>query len=185
MNAIRCPQCGSLNSNSAAECGQCHESFQNLSETAYVSVSPDEFHKLAAPGPRDATNAWYDIPRDNEYGKNVHFWYRIYCGIFIAAFLIAIGFGINMLVSPQGTYPSTVENGQFYGGVFYVVLGLALAPIYIVALLSPRKPWAWTLGMVLSIFGLITCCFLPSLILIIYWTKPETRVYFGRSIKVK
>ncbi len=171
-----------LNSNSAAQCGECKFSFQDLPPTAYVSVPPGEFEKLAAPSPRDISNAWYDIPKDNETGRKIYLWYRIYSGCLLFASVVIICAGVYVFTAPPGA-PGTTEEGQTVGAVLYIILGSITAVLYSIALFSPRKPWSWVFGVVLLAIGIVTFCFLPSLVLLIFWSKPETRAFFGRKIK--
>jgi Na+/pantothenate symporter len=67
--------------------------------------------------------------------------------------------------------------------VIYIILGSITAVLSSIALFSPRKPWSWVLGVVLLAIGIVGICFLPSLLMLIFWTKPETRAYFGRKMK--
>src|ERR1044072_3215925 len=183
MNAIRCPECKALNSNSAAECGQCKISFQNLPPTAYVSVPPAEFEKLAADSPRDISGARYDTPQDNETGRKIHLGYRVYCAFLLFVSVVIICTGVYVFTGLPGTLDTTPE-GQTIGAVFYIISGCIATVLYSIALFSPRKPWSWVFGVVLLAIGIVTICFLPSLILLIFWSKPETRAYFGRKIAV-
>jgi Na+/pantothenate symporter len=67
-------------------------------------------------------------------------------------------------------------------GIFYAVLGVIFFIIFAVALVLPRKPYNWIVGIVMMALGMTSCCFLPFLIpLLIYWIKPETKAYFGRN----
>ena len=65
-------------------------------------------------------------------------------------------------------------------GVPTVLMGIGLAGVFFVALVLPRKPWAWIVHIVLICLGLTGC---PTLFicipLLIYWIKPETKAWFG------
>src|ERR1041384_236513 len=169
MNAIRCPQCGLLNSNSAAECGQCEFSFQDLPPAAYVSVSAAEFKKSSAPNPRQISNAWYDIPKDNKTGKRIYLWYRIYCGclLFVSVVVICAAVGLLTGVSVEPILFDAAPERQTLGAVIYIILGSITAVLSSIALFSPRKPWSWVLGVVLLAIGIVGICFLPSLLMLI------------------
>lgn len=182
MNGIRCRECKQLNTTSALLCDNCGNSFSNLPHEAYVSVPAADLEQTqtATFSPPLFSNQ-YIIPADNETGAKIHLWYRIYCGVFILSAIVLFCVAVDMMVSRPGTYNSEAPENQFISGVFWAIVAPIFGAIYAIALFSPRKPWAWVYGIVLLAIGIATCCFLPSLILLIYWAKEETRVYFGRK----
>jgi hypothetical protein len=175
MNAIRCPQCSTVNSLSALDCQQCHFTFRNLPPTAFVSVPTSEVYQSQNP------NSHFAIPRDNETGRKAFFWYRVYCGVMVAIYLSLAAMGIALTVIRPETNEQSAEEVLIMG-IIYGVLGAVLFLVFAVALFLPRKSWNWIVGIVMMALGMTSCCFLPFLIpLLIYWLKPETKAYFGRN----
>jgi hypothetical protein len=178
MNAIRCPNCTSINQISARQCRQCEMPFSYLPQTAYVSVPVEQTYEAQAFGFRPPP---LSMPQDNEIGRQAFFWYRVYCGVMIVIYLFSIGLGaFFMSFAPETREYSSEET--FIMGIFYAALGAVFLIVSVVALLLPRKPYNWVVGIVMMALGMTSCCFLPFLIpLLIYWVKPETKAYFGRN----
>jgi hypothetical protein len=174
MNAISCPQCSAVNPSSAMACRQCTYPFSNLPHTSYISVPMDQVY--GNPGSFAG-----NIPRDNEIGRNAFFWYRIYCGCLIMLYFALAALGLFLVAFVPDT--GAREDTEVYiTGMVYGILGLIFGIIFLIALLLPRKPWNWIVGIIMIALGMTSCCTLPALIpLLIYWLKPETKVYFGRN----
>ncbi len=178
MNAIRCPNCTAINQLAAAACHQCGLPFSHLPQTAYVSLPAEQIF--------EARNSFRPTPppsfsTDNEIGRKTFFWYRVYCGALAAIYLLVAALGIALAVYAPETREYRAEE-TFIMGVVYAVLGVVFLIVFAVALLLPRKPYNWIVGIVMMAIGMTSCCFLPFLIpLLIYWVKPETKAYFGRN----
>ena len=176
MNGIRCPQCSLVNPLSAVECRQCRLPFGNLPPTAFVSAPVEEIYKTQNSNHQSAA-----IPQDNETGRKAFLWYRVYCGLMIALYLLVTVVGVFLaVVQPQSGTNSPEE--MLITGIVYAVLGGIFFLVFAVALFMPRKSWNWVVGIVMIGLGMTSCCFLPFLIpLLIYWLKPETKAFFGRN----
>jgi hypothetical protein len=185
MNAIRCPNCHSINQMSAAQCQQCQMPFGNLPTTAYVSVPVEQTYEAQVFAAAAGFNAPPPVgaipPQDNEIGRKTFFWYRVYCGALAALYLLIIPFGLFLaFYAPETREHNSQET--FIMGIIYAVLGAVFFVVFAVALFLPRKPYNWIVGIVMMALGMTSCCFLPVLIpLLIYWVKPETKAYFGRN----
>ena len=60
-------------------------------------------------------------------------------------------------------------------------IGSVFSALFVASFLLPPRPWAWIFHLVLICIGMTSGCTLPaSVALLIFWLKPETRVYFGR-----
>ena len=102
--------------------------------------------------------------------------------------LVFIGFGVFLVANPDffvdksespGLGSLNEELETQVAGVFYAGLGVILALAFIVALLTPRRFWAWIYNLVLICLGLTSCCFWPITIpLLIFWIKPEVRAWY-------
>lgn len=67
-------------------------------------------------------------------------------------------------------------------GAALVVLGLVLSLAYGAAPFLPRVPWVWVYHLVLIGLAMTSACCLPICVpLLIWWIKPDSRAYFGRS----
>lgn len=179
MNAIRCPNCNSTNQLSAVQCQQCQMPFSNLPTSAYVSVPVEQTYEARALGFNPPP---LSMPQqDNEIGRKAFLWYRVYCGVMVALYLFVTVMGV-FLASYAPTTREYRSEETFVMGIIYAVLGVIFFLVFAVALFLPRKSYNWIVGIVMMAIGMTSCCFLPFLIpLIIYWVKPETKAYFGRS----
>jgi len=99
------------------------------------------------------------------------------------------GFGLGMWFIALGVFflvvkPDTDFEGfpSYFVGLFFVILGVVFFAPYILAPFFPKKPWAWIYGIVMICIGMTSACTLPaSIALLIFWLKPETKQYFGRT----
>lgn len=174
MNAIRCPNCSVTNQPSAIACHVCGVSFSNIPQTAYVSIPAEQMIEAFSTN-RDLSFFDYDT------GRKTFMWYRVYCGLMVGLyFLVAATGTIVAIVQPVS--PGQPEHESLVMGIVYALLGLIFGTLYLVALFLPRKPFNWIVGIIAIAFGMTSCCFLPALIpLLIFWVKPETKAYFGRT----
>jgi hypothetical protein len=121
------------------------------------------------------------IPQDNETGRKAFFWYRVYCASLAVLYLLVTIGGAFLAVTPNLIPDKSAEETMFVG-IFYGIIGAIFLLVFAVAFFLPRKPFNWIVGIVMISLGMTSCCFLPFLIpLLIYWIKPETKAYFGRS----
>lgn len=89
--------------------------------------------------------------------------------------------GIVLLVVKPDTRQYDQTEIVMVGGI-YAALGAVFFIIFAAALFLPPKPYNWIVGIVLICLGMTSCCFLPICVpLLIYWIKPETKAFFGRT----
>ena len=177
MNAIRCPQCGTVNQMSATGCRQCFYSFANLPSTAYVSVSPQELYGSA----QAFGGGGFSFPQDNETGRKTFFWYRVYCALMAALYLLVAVGGAYLFADPH-VIPDNKPEETMIAGAIYGIISAVFFFIFAVALVLPRKSYNWIVGIIMMALGLTSCCLMPFLVpLLINWVKPETKAYFGRK----
>lgn len=128
------------------------------------------------------------IQYQNKPTPKVLNWYKAYCIMLGLMYLLMLGAGVFLLVidpSILGADPTNdlekLEEIKIQS-VIMVVLGLVFAIPYLVAPFLPKKPWVWVYGIVLIAITMSSCCLLPLAIpLLIYWIKPETKYYFGKT----
>ena len=123
----------------------------------------------------------YSMAQNNELGRKTFFWYRVYCAVLAALYLFVIVIGIVMaIMQPQTREYSPRE--MLVMGIIYAIVGAVFFLVFAVALFLPPKPYNWIVGIVLIALGMTSCCFLPACVpLLIFWFKPETKAFFGRS----
>ena len=112
----------------------------------------------------------------------VYNWYVAYCIVMAIMYLLIAVFGVLLVIYP-GLMSKTHEDVLAHGitGAIYIVLGIVLLVLYVIALFLPPKPRVWIYGIVLIAIGMTSCCCLPVTIpLLIYWIKPDVKRYFGR-----
>ena len=117
----------------------------------------------------------------NEIGRKTFFWYRVYLAVLSFLYLAVAIFGVVLIFAQPGTREYTKEQ-LLIMGVLYIVLGVVFFVVAVVAMLLPPRPYNWILGLIMIILGVTSCCFWPICIpLLIYWFKPETKAFFGRT----
>jgi hypothetical protein len=108
-------------------------------------------------------------------------WFRVFAG-FQAAFAFVVAFyGLarvmgwdvqSGMTSPENARP--VEHGDWAVLPLFFALGLVMLSA---AFIKPA-PSNWGAGLAVLILGL-PCCLAPSLILLVFWCQPPTRLYFA------
>ena len=115
-------------------------------------------------------------------------WYRVYAGAMTFLYLLLIGLGLFLLLSPNALIDPDAgmlsnrpadETEALILGAVYSGLGLVLAATYAVSFFLPRRRGSWIYGIVLIAIGMTSCLCLPATIpLLIHWLKPECRDWF-------
>ena len=177
MNGLRCPNCELVNLLTAKSCHRCGTALSDLPDTAQVSVPVEELAQARGFSSGGSTG----IPEDNELGAKTYFWYRVYCMVMVALYVMVMALGVILaVVQPESDTGSAEES--LIMGLAYAIVGAIFAVVYAVALFLPRKPFNWIVGIVMLAIGMTSCCFIPAALpLLIFWIKPETQAYFGRT----
>lgn len=172
MNAVKCPNCGNLNSLGENFCLQCGA---GLSQSGQVSLSPEQHARAFGMNPPGAMFI------DAERGRRVFFWYRVYVAMMAIMYALLVAMGVFMIVFGSQSKDKDAAEAVV-GGMFYAVLGGVFFLVFAAALFLPKKPWAWIYHIVLICLGMTSCCLLPFAVpLLINWLKPETKAFFGRN----
>jgi hypothetical protein len=111
-------------------------------------------------------------------------WFRVYAAVLGLVYVVICVLGIITLVAAIATPPkSAADQASGIGmALVFVVIGGALAVPCFIALFGGRKPWVWTLDIVLIAIGMSSACCMPICIpLLIYWMKPEVKAWFGKT----
>ncbi len=78
--------------------------------------------------------------------------------------------------------PESERMELYINGVILALVGVPVAIVCALPFIFPRKPWVWIYNIVIIAIGLTSCCCIPACVpLLIYWLKPETKVWFGRE----
>jgi hypothetical protein len=109
-------------------------------------------------------------------------WFITYCVLMALMYLLLAAAGVFLLTAaPAGRNRDPVE--MQIQGVIFTVMGLPLFAAFAAGPFLPKRPWVWIYNMVLICLGLTSMCCLPATIpLLIFWLKPETKLWFGRAI---
>jgi hypothetical protein len=100
-------------------------------------------------------------------------------------YLVVAAAGVFLIVANQWIAegdPSTSPLEMIVVGVMCLLMGLGLMVPFVVAFFLSQRPWVWIYHLVLICLGMTSACCLPVTIpLLIFWIKPETRAWYGRS----
>ena len=111
-------------------------------------------------------------------------WYRAYSAAMALLYLLVFVAGTFVLLMHDRLGRADDAPPLFwlaYGG-FIAVLGLVFSAVFAASFFLPPRPWVWIYHLALICLGLTSPCCLPvCLPLLIFWIKPETRVFFGRT----
>jgi len=111
----------------------------------------------------------------------VVFWFKIYCGVLCLLYLALAAVSLLFFFMDPATLNMTPGTATLWG-VLLLVMGLVLFAGCLVPLILRPRPWLWIYDTVIIALGLTSPLFLPASIpLLIFWLKPETRIYFGRT----
>jgi len=186
MNALKCTNCGNLNSTEENYCLNCGSSILNLRPSSYAPIAPQQNQTFQSYGfnvPNNFNAAQYENP----LGRKVFIWYRVFCGLVAMSSLFWAALGLIAIFGSSNQPTLKEQNDGFNGGLMFLVFGLLFFVPYALALVLPKKPFHWILGIALIALNFIplgfsSCVLLPSaIILLIFWLRPETKAYFGRN----
>jgi hypothetical protein len=108
-------------------------------------------------------------------------WYVAYCVLMAILYLLVVVVGFVFLFMDPADLDSDPMQAKIMAFIF-IGVGLPLLVPYAIAPFLPRRSWVWIFDLVLICIGLTSACCLPAAIpLLIFWLKPETKVYFGRE----
>lgn len=124
----------------------------------------------------------YRVPEER---PPVVVWYRVYCGLMAGLYLLVLAAGIFLAtVGPEVMPDVSSEDAMAMeiSGWVYLVLGAVFFVPFAMGLFLGNAPWCWIYGIVLICLSFTSVCCLPAGIpLLIFWIKPETKAWYGRS----
>jgi hypothetical protein len=106
--------------------------------------------------------------------------FRIYTVAVALADVALLGFGYWMILAPVLHASVKLDAAGLITGIMWALLGGAHLVLSIVALAGGRRRWVHTLGFVLVILSLVSCCFTPfGLFVLVVFNKPEVKQYYS------
>jgi hypothetical protein len=110
-------------------------------------------------------------------------WQKRYCGFMSVVYVFCIATGVFMIIfRNEGASEQNSAGELLVMGAGFVAVGIVLSIAYGVAPFLPPAPWVWVYHLVLIGLAMTSACCLPLCIpLLIWWIKPETKTYFGRT----
>lgn len=184
MTEIKCPNCGNLNSTAENYCLNCGTSILNLRPPVYappIQAAPPQFNQPFQSYGFNVPQNFNAAQFENPLGGKVFVWYRVFCGLIALVSLVWVLMGV-IAIANNGSRPTPKDqNDAILGGIMFLVYGLFYFIPYLLALFIPPKPKHWVFGIILIALALLSCFFPFAVPLLIYWVKPETKAYFGRS----
>ena len=116
-----------------------------------------------------------EIPNQPDVVK----WFKVYCGIVCLFSLCFVPVSWMFFLVPPTDMSESEAN---FMGLGFLGVSLVSAAMFVVPFCVTTRPWLWTYGLVLICFGLTSAgCFPACVPLLIFWIKPETKRFFGKS----
>ncbi|MEM0970128.1 MAG: hypothetical protein AAGJ31_12295 [Verrucomicrobiota bacterium] len=138
-------------------------------------MTEDPYQPPAAPAP-DASDANPGPP------PRVVMWFKIYAGFLAFLFLIVTAVGIVFFTPAMAGMEEELDGmPPMVLGFVYVIMGVPLFLVSILPFFLKNRPWVWIYNLVLICLGMSGCTIVFAVPLLIFWIKPEVKVYYGRE----
>ncbi len=136
--------------------------------------NPYQFNQLPPPGQQPTV-----LKR-----PAVVLWYYLYCACMVLLYVLvaiaglgAVIYGIENLdieIDPKELNVVRVQS------VFFGLVGVLFAGLFLLGIMAPRKKWGWITGIALICVGLSNCCCLPfGIPLLIFWLRADCKNWYG------
>jgi hypothetical protein len=117
----------------------------------------------------------------NTQPPQVVMWFKVYAGLMVLMYLGCIIGGAAMIYFAD-ELPESERMELYINGGILALVGVPFSIVCALPFFFPRKPWVWIYNIVIIAIGLTSCCCIPACVpLLIYWLKPEVKMWFGRS----
>ncbi|MCP3963234.1 MAG: hypothetical protein GY719_35790 [bacterium] len=111
----------------------------------------------------------------------VVWWFKVYAGILALIYLATAAISLIFFIPDPADLDMSATEANLVGGLI-LFMGLGLFAVCLAPFIFKPRPWLWVYDLVLICIGFTSICTLPGCIaLLIYWIKPETKTYFGRT----
>jgi hypothetical protein len=118
-------------------------------------------------------------------------WYNVYCAAMLLLYVAVACVGLLLVLNADWISnlnerePEMDAQAVWFQGLIMAVISVPMMIIFILGLLTPRRPWGWGYGFVPIAIGLTSpCCMLASIPLLIFWLKPGVKRWFNISTEV-
>lgn len=121
------------------------------------------------------------VPTPTRAKPKVVTWFKVYAAMLCLVYVGVAGASVLFFRLDPTTFDMT--QPMAYGvGASLLATGTVLSIACLLPLFLGPRPWVWIYDLALICLGICSPVFLPACIpLLIYWLKPETKSYFGRS----
>ena len=97
-------------------------------------------------------------------------------------YTFCIALGVCLAFFPDFSAKITDDENPAVTGWILLVAGILFLVASALPFFLKPKPWVWVYDLVIICSGMLsTCLIVASIPLLIFWIKPETKKYFGRS----
>ena len=107
-------------------------------------------------------------------------WYKVYLGVLSFLFFLVAAAGVFFLLAPLSAEDLDGMPPEIMGGI-YLVMGLIFLIPVVIAFFLPKTPGAWIYHLVMICIGMTGCTLVASILLLIFWIKPDVKGYFGKN----
>jgi hypothetical protein len=131
--------------------------------------------------PKQPLDTFDDVDLGPPRMPGVWTWFVVYSVLMALLYVLVAVFGGIMLLIPESELEGDATGARIFG-VILIVVGLVFTLPFAVAPFLPKRPWVWVYDIVLIAVGMTSACTLPATIpLLIFWLKPETKRFFGKT----
>ncbi len=115
-----------------------------------------------------------------ETAPQVVLWYKVYLGFLCFLYFVVMAAGSLPLILDlseedlDGMPPMLVA-------ILYVGIGGVFFIVSLIGFFLKRSPGPWVFHLVMICLGMTGCTIIFSIPLLIFWIKPETKMWFGRN----
>ena len=127
----------------------------------------------------------YTPPAYVQQRPGVVTWFIVYAILMALIYLLLAGFGVTVFVVGPEQFADEKTSADEWTvlATIFIIIGGVLAILFGMAPFLPRRPGVWVYDVVLIALGLTSACLWPMTIpLLIFWIKPENKLWFGRSV---
>ena len=108
-------------------------------------------------------------------------WFKVYTGVMTGIYVLCVLGAPLLFWIGMKTHTDERAVLMIQGAILFLV-GAVFAVAFALPFFLARKPWVWIYNLVLICIGMTSCCILPAAVpLLIYWIKPDVKLWFNRT----
>ncbi len=105
-------------------------------------------------------------------------WFRVYCVLMALLGLVLLVVGFSVLFGKVHVKDWDPETA----GIVHAAVGFVYVGAFSMAPFLPPRPKTWLYSLVLICMGMLSCALFPFCVaLLIFWIRPNTQQYFGKT----